>query len=124
VTITVARAPALVTVPDVVGDAEDDAVNTLLDAGLQPGTRASRTSANVARGRIISTNPRAGVVVQPGSTIDYVVSRGPAASPSPTPRPTATSSVVTVPDVRGMEEPDALTELGSVGLRAGERTRA
>ncbi|MFN8520793.1 MAG: PASTA domain-containing protein [Chloroflexota bacterium] len=124
VTITVAQAPALVTVPDVVGDDEDDALNTLLDAGLQPGTRSSRTSASVARGDVISTNPRAGVVVQPGSTIDYVVSRGPAASPEPTPRPTATPSVVTVPVLRGMSEADALTELGSVGLRAGDRTRA
>ncbi len=124
VTITVARAPALVAVPDVVGEREDDAVATLLDAGLQPGTRSGRTSATIARGRVISTNPRAGVVVQPGSGIDYVVSRGPAASPEPTPRPTATPSVVTVPDVRGLPEADALTELGSAGLRAGERTRA
>jgi len=124
VTITVAQAPALVSVPDVVGDDEDDALNTLLDAGLQPGARTSRTSASVARGDVISTNPRAGVVVQPGSTIDYVVSRGPAASPEPTPRPTATPSVVTVPVVRGVSEADALTELGSIGLRAGERTRA
>ncbi|MET0772719.1 MAG: PASTA domain-containing protein [Candidatus Limnocylindrales bacterium] len=124
VTITVAQAPAMVTVPDVTGLAEEDAVNSLLDAGLQPGTRATRTSASVDSGSVISTNPRAGVVVQPGSTIDYVVSRGPAASPAPTPRPTSTPGVVTVPDVRGLSEADALTELGSVGLRAGERLRA
>ena len=124
VIITVALAPALVTVPDVVDQGEEDAVNTLLDAGLELGVRTSRTSANIARGRIISTNPRAGVVVQPGSSVDYVVSRGPAASPTPTPRPSATPGIVTVPDLRGLPEPDALTELGSVGLRAGERVGA
>jgi beta-lactam-binding protein with PASTA domain len=123
VTITVASQPAQVSVPDVVDVREDDAINTLLDAGLEPGTRTQRTSDSIDAGRVISTNPRAGVIVEPGSSVDFVVSRGPAATPSPTPRPTATPAVVTIPDVRGLSEADALTELGAAGLKAGERTR-
>ena len=120
VTITVASQPAQVPVPDVTGQREEDAVNAFLDAGLEPGTRTQRTSDTVRSGRVISTNPRPGVVVQRESTIDYVVSRGPA-NPTPTPAPTA--NVVTVPDVRGLSEADALTELGGAGLEAGQRTR-
>ncbi len=85
VTITVASQPAQVSVPDVIADPEDDAVNTLLDAGLEPGTRTLRTSGSIAAGRVISTNPRAGVIVQRGSSVDYVVSRGPAPHPAPPP---------------------------------------
>ena len=123
VTITVASQPAQVAVPDVTGQREDDAVNALLDAGLEPGTRTNRTSDSVRSGRIISTNPRAGVIVQRDSAIDYVVSRGPAATPTPSPTPAPTAGVVTVPDVRGLSEADALTELGAAGLKAGDRTR-
>ena len=72
---------------------------------------------------IISTNPRAGVIVQRDSTVDYVVSRGPATSPAPTPTPRPTAGVVTVPDVRGLSEADGLTEIGAAGLKAGARTR-
>ena len=123
VTITIASQPAQVAVPDVTGQTEDDGFNALLDAGLEPGTRTTRTSDSVRAGRIISTNPRAGVIVQRDSTVDYVVSRGPATSPAPTPTPRPTAGVVTVPDVRGLSEADGLTEIGAAGLKAGTRTR-
>ncbi len=95
----------------------------LLDAGLEPGTRTSRTSDSVRSGRHHQHQPARGVIVQRDSTVDYVVSRGPAASPAPTPTPRPTAGVVTVPDVRGLSEADGLTEIGAAGLKAGARTR-
>ncbi len=79
--------PATVNVPDVVGDPEADALVTLGADGLKAGDKVSAYDGKVAKGTIISTNPKAGVVVQRGTAIDYRVSRGPAPTPSPSPKP-------------------------------------
>ena len=77
-----------VVVPDVVGDQEADALVALGAAGLNAGEKASKYD-NDKKGTVISTDPKAGVVVQSGTDVDYTVSRGPSPSPSPTPKPTA-----------------------------------
>ena len=65
------------TVPDVVGDAEADALVTLGADGLKAGDKVSAYDGKVGKGKIISTNPKAGVVVQRGTAIDYRRVQGP-----------------------------------------------
>jgi heat shock protein HslJ len=81
--------PATVTVPDVIGDTEPDALVALGAAGLTAGEKTSAYDAAVTKGTVMSTNPKAGVVVQSGTAVDYLVSRGPAPTPTPSPKPTA-----------------------------------
>ena len=132
--------PAPVAIPDLRGFTPDDAVNALLDVGLQPGTRSDKFNANVPDGLVIRTAPVAGTEVQPGSTVDYVVSRGPSATPTPeptleptlapTPEPTLeptlepTPATALVPDVHGFAEADAINTFLDQGLQPGTRTEA
>jgi beta-lactam-binding protein with PASTA domain len=136
--------PAPVVIPDVRNSTPEDAVNALLDLGLQPGERTDKFNANVVEGLVIRTSPVAGTEVQPGSTVDYVVSRGPNATPTPeptpeptavpTPEPTAeptaeptpepTPATVLVPDLRGFAEADAVNTLLDQGLQPGARSEA
>jgi beta-lactam-binding protein with PASTA domain len=99
-------------VPDLRGVAEPDAINQLLDLGLQPGERTERFHDSVASGAVIRTDPAAGVEIEAGSTVDYVVSRGAEATPAP----------IAVPNLRGEPEEDALQQLRNVGLEPGDRT--
>jgi beta-lactam-binding protein with PASTA domain/ABC-type amino acid transport substrate-binding protein len=121
VTIEVATAPTTVAVPNVTGDTESDAFGALLDAGLEPGQRSGAFSDRFPAGIVLRTNPRAGTVVQRGTTVDYVVSRGPQPTPSPVPTPTPTPGDVIVPNLRGQPENDAVNALFDAGLRPGER---
>ncbi len=73
----------LIAVPDVVGETYANAVNDVTGAGLTSGSRSDVYSDTVADGRVISTNPSAGAMVAPGTTVNYVVSKG--AEPPPPP---------------------------------------
>ena len=53
----------------------DDAVNALIDAGLEPGRRIDRVNDAVPVGQVIRTEPEAGTEVEAGTTVDYFVSR-------------------------------------------------
>ncbi|MFO1540726.1 MAG: PASTA domain-containing protein, partial [Chloroflexota bacterium] len=110
--------PAPVKVPTLRDVPEADAIVRLQDRGLLAGARERRTNANVAAGAVIRTEPEAGTKVRPGTKVALYISTGPAATPVPTPRP------ITVPDVRGLEEADALIVLGDAGFTIGERIRA
>lgn len=120
---------ALVTVPELRGTAESDAVVILVEAGLIPGERTQRTSEAVPAGAVIKTDPVAGAIVARGTTIDYAVSSGPAPvatatpvpTPTPAPTPVPTPAVVIVPDVRSFAEADAVTALLDAGLALGDR---
>ena len=126
--VRVARQPRLVAVPDITLLDESDAISLLLDAGLTPGTRTSRTDAEVPAGRVISSEPIAGSLVPPDQAVAWVASEGavapsPTAPPTPTPAPTPrTPRVVTVPDVEGLPEEDALSLLFEAGLNPGDRS--
>jgi heat shock protein HslJ len=80
---------ATVPVPDIVDETEDDGLLALEDAGLSGGDRTRRYSDTIDSGRIIRTDPRAGVIVARETEVDYVVSRGPERTPTPTPRKTS-----------------------------------
>jgi beta-lactam-binding protein with PASTA domain len=62
-------------VPDVLGFAESDAVNTIIAAGLRPG-EVSQSSSSKPAGEVIGQTPGAGEQVRPGSRVDLVVSNG------------------------------------------------
>ena len=80
--------PATVAVPNVVGDAEADALVQIGAAGLTAGAKTRKYDPKVPAGDVLSTDPKPGVIVQRGTAIDYKVSRGPEPTPSPTPKPT------------------------------------
>jgi hypothetical protein len=71
-----ATAPALVTVPNVVGLTQAAATTALTAAGLVT-TVTTAPHATVAVGLVISTTPASGASVAPGSTVTLVVSSGP-----------------------------------------------
>jgi heat shock protein HslJ len=87
-TETAAPTADVVAVPDVIDETEQDGLVTLGAAGLTAGAKSRAYSEDFDSGRIISTDPRAGVIVARGTAVDYVVSRGPEPTPSPTPKPT------------------------------------
>jgi serine/threonine-protein kinase len=73
--IRVATGPETVPVPDVAGQDEATATNTLVDAGFQP-SRSAEESDSVAAGSVIRTEPAANTQVAPGSNVTIVVSSG------------------------------------------------
>jgi serine/threonine-protein kinase len=107
VTITVSTGPGEATVPTVAGLATDEAEAQLEDAGFE--SRVERQfSDRVERGRVIGTRPEAGSVVERGTTVVLLVSRG--------------VQQVEVPDVVGESEDNARAALEDAGLSAGNVT--
>ena len=107
VTINVSTGPGEATVPTVAGLPTDEAEAQLSDAGFE--TRVERQYSNrVERGRVIGTQPEAGSVVERGTSVVILVSRG--------------VQQVAVPDVVGESEDDARAALEEVGLRTGDVT--
>ncbi|OUM43948.1 Stk1 family PASTA domain-containing Ser/Thr kinase [Arthrobacter sedimenti] len=77
VNITVSLGPANVVLPDkLAGLTESSARDALEDLGLKGGEITEETSAEVAEGRVIRTNPQAGQSVPVGTSVDLVLSNG------------------------------------------------
>ena len=72
-----ASAPALIAVPDVVGDLQVDAVTAITAAGLTVGTVTTSLSDAVPAGHVVSQSPAAGTLVAPGSAVDLVLAVAP-----------------------------------------------
>ena len=89
-------------VPPLIGQTLEDAKALIEDAGLALGTVVNRADAEFAEGLVIEQAPAAGVEVGAGSPVNLVVSTGP--------------EIVTVPDLEGMTERDAITALQELGL--------
>jgi serine/threonine-protein kinase len=89
-------------VPPVVGMTEEDARQTIQDAGLQVGDVTRRPDPDHDEGIVIESNPVAGVEIGAAIPVHLVVSSGP--------------EEVTIPDVTDMTERDAITELTQLGL--------
>jgi len=96
--LTMARSPDGVAMPDLRGRTEQDAVNLIAAAGLIVGVRTEEFDDLYPAGSIVSTSPGPNEIVVPGSPVDYVVSKGPEATPTPLPTPTP-APVVTAPPV-------------------------
>jgi PASTA domain len=67
----------LVSVPNVVGDAQAAAQTAITGAGLTAGNITQAASATVASGDVISESPAASTSVAKGSTVALVISSGP-----------------------------------------------
>ncbi|HOV62035.1 MAG TPA: PASTA domain-containing protein, partial [Candidatus Hydrogenedentes bacterium] len=77
VSLVIASGPCSVSVPGVVGLAQDAAATTLTGADLTVGSVTRQCSDTVAAGRVISQDPAAGAPVTSGSAVNLVVSSGP-----------------------------------------------
>jgi beta-lactam-binding protein with PASTA domain len=88
--LTVARGPTAVAVPDVRDKAESEALQLIVAQGLTVGTRTTAFDPTIVLGNVVSQSPGAGIIVAPGTPVDYVVSEGPEPTPTPTVVPTAT----------------------------------
>lgn len=74
-----------VTVPDVIGRTEDQAIASLEEAGLTVGDRSEEASDKVPAGQVIRQRPAGGQRVEAGSKIHLVISSGPPLPPPPPP---------------------------------------
>jgi len=109
VDLTVSTGLCPVTVPDVVGMAQGDAEAEITSAGLAVGSVITQCSDTAPAGSVISQSPAGGASVPPGTAVDLTVSTGPCP--------------VTVPDVVGMAQGDAASEITSAGLAVGAVTQ-
>ena len=100
---------AAVTVPDVLGQPESAARSAIVAAGLAAGATTTRHSAGVAAGAVMSQQPPAGTLAAPGTAVTLVVSLGP-------------PPVGTVPDVVGLTQPGAETDIVAAGFVRGAVT--
>jgi eukaryotic-like serine/threonine-protein kinase len=107
VSILVSAGPGTAALPAVVGLTTSAAESKLRKAGFKPTTQ-EQSSAKVAQGHVVSTDPSAGIVVQVGSPVTVFVSSGPAQ--------------VHVPDVTGQTQKAAEATLTTAGLAVGAIT--
>ncbi len=103
VTIVVSLGTEPVTVPNLEGRSADEAESALQSAGLT-GNAREEYSDTVEAGVVISQDVDAGSEVSPGSSVGYVVSRGPE------------MTVVSVPGIVGMDQNTAEKTLQQYGL--------
>jgi serine/threonine-protein kinase len=108
VTIAVSTGPGSSPLPNVAGLTAAQATATLKEAGFRPATE-KQSSATVANGRVISTNPSAGTEAQAGSAVTVLVSSGPAQ--------------ITVPALVGQSRAAAEATLTNAKLAAGTITQ-
>ncbi|WP_084500190.1 Stk1 family PASTA domain-containing Ser/Thr kinase [Brevibacterium album] len=97
ITMLVSTGPDSVEVPDVEGDTESLARQTIGDAGLTAGSNIEEDSPDVPAGQVMETRPAAGTSVARDSNVDLVISSG----------------RIAVPDVTGMSETEACETLES-----------
>ena len=97
-----------VTVPDVVGMTQSAAQSAITNAGLTVGAVSEEYHETVPAANVISQMPTAGSSVNKGTKINLVVSKGPEPVPD-----------VMVPDVTGLTQSAAETEIANAGLTVG-----
>lgn len=110
--LLVSKGPEPVELEDITGRKQSVATKRLEEAGVQVES-SKEFSTSVANGRVISMTPEGGTVVDAGSTVEIVVSKGP--------------PPVEVPDLIDLRRKAAVNELERLGLQAeiddGEFTR-
>ena len=77
VTITLSLGKERYDVPKLKGLTEDEAQDALTGTHLANGSSTDRWSDTVAAGIVISSAPKAGTTLKPGTQVDLVVSKGP-----------------------------------------------
>ncbi|WP_409305375.1 Stk1 family PASTA domain-containing Ser/Thr kinase [Peribacillus sp. SCS-155] len=69
-------APKEITVPDVRGETQDNAISKLLSAGLEYGETIEVDDEGVEKGKVIKTDPEQGTKIKEGSRVDIYESAG------------------------------------------------
>jgi eukaryotic-like serine/threonine-protein kinase len=108
VTLVVSSGREQVAVPDVVGSSEDEARTALGDRGLKVTVRREDSTSETP-GTVLRQDPTGGRKVDAGSTVTITVAREP--------------QQVTVPDITGEPQADAIARLSDEGFRIRQRTR-
>jgi serine/threonine-protein kinase len=106
VTVVVSSGPEQVDVPDVTGQDEADAVATLREKGLTAVIHEKASSE--PEGTVVSQSPAGGLRVDQGSSITIFVSNG---------------KVKEVPDVTGLNQADAESQIKDAGFTPSIRNR-
>jgi serine/threonine-protein kinase len=106
VTLFVSTGPEQVLVPDVTGQTQDDAVAALKDKGLYAVFKEKDSTE--PQGTVIGQTPPAGQKIGQGSNITLFVSNG---------------KLKDVPDVTGLSQVDAETQLADAGFKPTARQR-
>ncbi|WP_314902053.1 Stk1 family PASTA domain-containing Ser/Thr kinase [Actinomyces naeslundii] len=106
VTAVISRGVETKTVPDVVGKTKDQASAVIKGAGLTLGDVTEQYSASVDSGKVVSSDPKAGKVIEHTAKISIVVSKG--------------KEPATIPDVTGQSEDEAKKTLEDAGLKKGK----
>src|SRR5690606_12242667 len=104
VTLYISAGPETEEVPSVVGQTEEAAKQALSDAGFEVGDVSTAPSNEYEAGIVSSSTPGEGEEAPAGSKVALVVSSGP--------------SQVEVPDLSGMTQSQAQSELQGAGLTA------
>ncbi|HEX2142572.1 MAG TPA: Stk1 family PASTA domain-containing Ser/Thr kinase [Candidatus Limnocylindria bacterium] len=97
VVVVVSSGADQVQVPSLIGQTEEQAAQTLRNAELELGT-VTREFSEEPEGRVIRSNPAAGVDWPRGDQVDIVVSRGPEPTPTPSPTPEPTVAPTATPE--------------------------
>ncbi len=101
VTLVVSKGPKQVTVPNIVGETEADALAALTEAQVAAGERSEAVDESVPAGSIISQDPAADSTVDKDAAVAYTVSVGPAIEPM---------------GLGGdLDDPDVMTQMDTVG---------
>jgi serine/threonine-protein kinase len=103
VVLTVVRPLGSLTTPDLVGRTQAAAESALATLTLKPSVTEDYSS-QVPAGEVFLQAPAAGVKINPGDTVEMIVSKGPA------------PVKVQVPKVNGMKQADADAALKAAGL--------
>ena len=106
VVLIVSEGPEQVSVPDLVGDQEDDARGALADAGLKADV-SEEESESEDPGTVLRQDPGSGKQVDKGTTVSIVVAKAP--------------PEVDVPDVVDQSEDDARQALTDAGFKVRVR---
>jgi serine/threonine-protein kinase len=122
VNLVVSSGPSTVTVPDVVGDTQAQAVSTLQSASLNPVVFCQSTSQQSQNGLVQSQNPSGGKTVQTGSTVNITVASYPNCS-STTSTTATTTPGPTLPGGGHGRGPSGIAVGGLVFSAAGAHRR-
>lgn len=103
--LVVSEGPQPVSVPDLVGQTETNALVLISGSGFIPGQVSREWSDSIPSGIVISQSPEAGLMRAPGTSISVVVSDGPEPSE--------------VPDVTGKNQEEAAAIIAAAGFSLG-----
>ncbi|MGL4174206.1 MAG: Stk1 family PASTA domain-containing Ser/Thr kinase [Actinomycetota bacterium] len=103
-------APKMVAVPTVAGKTLNEARTVLTSAGLTVGEQQETANASIPEGAVISTDPAENSSVAVGSTVNLLISSGPAAIQVPN-------------NLIGMSLEEATDTLEKAGLTVGDVTK-